>query len=437
MAKITFLGACREVGRSAILIESKSGEKCIFDYGIRFTGEERFPYEANLNGLKALAFTHCHIDHSGALPYLYKNMTIPVFTNPVSLEITKILIKDMLRIANFHFPFGLGELDKMIKHSYFLECQQRQKIGENFYITFFNAGHIPGSVSILIEVDNKNILYSGDINTKPTNLVEISNSHNSQNFPLLDALIMESTYALKRHPPREELEKDFFERIINTTENGGSVLIPSFGVARSQEALLILQKYNYNGKVYIDGLTKIISNIYLEHPESIRNIKLYKKALDRAQFVSRKRRRTIAKNAKGVIIAPSGMLKGGAAISFLKSILNDPASAIYLIGYQVEGSPGRTLLDHGFLQFNEYKERNNFENNVKIKAKCDYDYFDFSSHADSKQLMNFVEVLKFKNDSENVFCIHGDSKATTKFSSELAKKGYNSIAPEIGEIYDV
>jgi putative mRNA 3-end processing factor len=343
----------------------------------------------------------------------------------------------MLKITNFHVPFGSEELNKLIKNSHFLECEQRQKIGEDFYFTFFNAGHIPGSVSILIEVDNKKILYTGDINTSPTNLVDVSNSYNTKNIFNLDILITESTYALKNHPSREELEKNFIERILNITENGGKVLIPSFGVARSQEAILVLEKYHFNGKIFIDGLTKIISNIYLEYPESIRDITIYKKALAKTHFISKKKEREFANKSKGVIIAPSGMLKGGAAMSFLKSVLNDPASAIYLIGYQVEGSPGRTLLDYGFLEFNDYNDEIDFTNNFKIKAKCDYDYFDFSSHADAEKLMNYIENLKFNNGSKNIFCVHGDSKATTKLSSELSKKGYNSVAPEIGEVYQV
>jgi len=169
MVKITFLGGCREVGRSAILIESKDKNKCILDYGIRFHGEERLPYDFNKDNLKAIALTHSHIDHSGALPYLYKDNSVPLFTNPVSLALTKVLIKDMISISNYYYPFGFRELNRLIENSYNLDNGFRQKVCDNIYLTFFNAGHIPGSVSILIEVDNKKILYTGDINTKTTN----------------------------------------------------------------------------------------------------------------------------------------------------------------------------------------------------------------------------------------------------------------------------
>ncbi|TFF99235.1 MAG: MBL fold metallo-hydrolase, partial [Promethearchaeota archaeon] len=365
MVKITFLGGCREVGRSGVLIESKNQEKCIIDYGIRFRGKERLPLDFDYNNLKAIALTHCHIDHSGALPFIFKNNSVPFFTNAVSLEITEILIRDMIRISNYAYPFGLKDLNKMMQYTRFLENGVRQKISEDFYISFINAGHIPGSVSILIELDNKRILYTGDINNQITNLV---NPTSSSFIPEIDALITESTYVLRKHPGREDLEKNFAENIIDITENGGKVLVPAFGVARSQEALLILLKYGYEGKIFLDGLARKISTLLLNFPESLKNIKMYRKALNKAQFLSRKGR-NIAKKSNGVIIAPSGMLKGGAAIGFVKSFLNDPKSAIYLIGYQVEGSPGRSLLDKGVIEFKE-KYRRGYMESFKIEAKC-------------------------------------------------------------------
>lgn len=435
MATITFLGGCREVGRSAILIESKSGVKCMLDYGIRFRGEERLPYQTNLENLKAVVLTHSHVDHSGALPLLYKTKKPPFFTNTVSLAVTEVLIKDMIKISDFPYPFGYRELDSLNQNSFFLKNRTRQRIADNFFITFLDAGHIPGSVSILIEVDQKTILYSGDFNTQVTNLI---NPANHMEIPRLDSLIIESTYALKHHPPREQIEKKFVEKITNITDNGGTVLIPAFGVARSQETLMILEKYSYRGKIYIDGLARKISLLYQDYPDYIKNIKLYRNALRKTRFVSKPKTRNLAKNSSGVIIAPSGMLKGGAAIDYIQTVLPDPASAIYLVGYQVEGAPGRKLLDNGVFEFKEKsKYRKNYPD-LKIKAECDYEYFDFSSHSDNIHLHNYIENLNFLKDSnKDVFCVHGDSKSTTTFASELVQKNYNSVAPEIGEVYRV
>ncbi|MFX1498341.1 MAG: MBL fold metallo-hydrolase [Promethearchaeota archaeon] len=433
MVKISFLGGCREVGRSAIVIESANGEQCVLDYGVRFTETERLPYDLDLSNLKAIALTHCHIDHSGGLPYLFKTFNGPLFTNPLTLRITEILLKDMIKISKYPYPFGYREIEKLRQNTHFLENETRKKIGEDFYITFYNAGHIPGSVSVLVEVDKKKLLYTGDINLINTNLIyPAETSINTR----IDAIITESTYALKEHPPRNELEKKFIEKILNVNENGGRVLIPAFGVARSQEILLILNKYKLSNQIYMDGLARKVGVTYSNFPSAFRNFSYYKKSLKKVKFVSEKNRRKIGKKSSSIIISPSGMLKGGAAIDYLKQILDDPYSAIYLVGYQVEGTPGRKLLDEKIFEY-QYNNLKNNKYKIVKKADCIIDYYDFSSHADGIHLLKYLYQQKFNNNSKYVFCVHGDDKATTSFARDLANEGFNSVAPETGEVYKV
>jgi len=432
MVKITFLGCCREVGRSAILIESKSGAQCILDYGIRFKGEERLPLKNSIDNLKAIALSHCHVDHSGGVPFLFKENDVPFFTNPLTLRISEILLQDMIKISNYPYPFGYRELKKIRKNALFSKNGVRQKIDHEFYLTFFSAGHIPGSVSILVEVDKKKILYTGDINNQETNLIFPANPHE---IPEIDALITESTYSDREHPLREELEKRFIENTVNTIENGGSVLIPAFGVARSQEILLVLDKYNYKNDIYIDGLARKILTEYSQFPESFKDFSRFKSAAKRAQFVSRDKRKKMGGKSRSLIISPSGMLKGGAAIEYIPTFLEDPNSAVFLVGYQVEGTPGRKLVDEKIFEFKEKSSRAYRSRDMLIKAKCKIEYFDFSSHADKVHLNSYIHELKFRNSSKFIFCVHGDEKSTTSFAHNLSKEDYNSVAPEIGESY--
>ncbi|TXT67484.1 MAG: Ribonuclease [Promethearchaeota archaeon] len=435
MVKISFLGSCREVGRSAVLIESKKGDQLMLDYGVRFSKEARLPVEADLSHLKAVALTHCHVDHCGALPSLYSNHhRPPLFTNEVSLVIAEKLIYDMLKISRYPYPFGKHEIEEMKKNAQFLEVGMKQKIAHEFYLTFYNAGHIPGSVSILVEVDGKKILYSGDINTIPTNLVEATTS---RIIPEIDAAIVESTYALRKHSPREDLEKKFVENTMGTIENGGKVLVPAFSVARSQEALMILDKYHYRGKLFLDGLGTLISKIYYDYPNELKNKLHYRKAMSKVNFVNRRRKRELAKKSNGVIVSSSGMLKGGAAMEYIKPILKDPSSAIYLVGYQVEGTPGRQLIDEGIFHFEEHNISRRTDYDINIKAQCAVKHFDFSSHSDGEELHNYVDNLRFTNHSKEVFCIHGDNESTGTFAKQLVNKGYTSVAPEDGETYRI
>ena len=73
---------------------------------------------------------------------------------------------------------------------------------------------------------------------------------------------------------------------------------------------------------------------------------------------------------------------------------------------------------------------------MKIEARCDYDYFDFSSHSDNSQIHEYIDAINFQEDSsKDIYCVHGDNKSTTSLASELVDKGYNSVAPETGEVY--
>jgi putative mRNA 3-end processing factor len=434
MVVIKFLGGTREVGRSAVLIKSKSGKSCLLDYGVRFTEEDRLPIDTELGDLQAIALSHCHVDHSGALPYIYTKYKVPLLTNALTHQVSEILLRDLIRVSRHSYPFGYRELDILRNNTIFLENKVRHKIDDNFYITFYNAGHIPGSVSILVEVDDKKIFYTGDINTKSTNLI---NGADPKEIPRIDCLITESTYALKNHPEREELEKTFMENVINVTEDNGNVLVPAFGVARSQEILLMLKKYNFQGKVYLDGLSKKISATYFDHPNKLRDYQFYKRAFSNSKFVTFKNRKHIRNNSNYVMITPSGMLKGGAALFYIKDMLEDKNSAIYMVGYQAEGTPGNKLLESGVFEYHEDRKPRTHTQDMEIRAKCDVDYFDFSSHADSSQLLDYVEDLEFTNNHRAVFCIHGDEKSTTTFAKKLAQKKYNAVAPEIEETYRI
>jgi len=434
MVKIKFLGGCREIGAASVLIQSENNVgSLLLDYGIRLNQNENVtPEKLGDIKLSAVALSHCHIDHSGGLPNLYNNGSVPLFTTELNYRIVTVLIRDMFKIAKQQIPFSNKELNKMGVSTYFLGYDTKQRIDKNFYITLKNAGHVPGSSCILVEVDGKKILYTGDFNTINTRLVNGIDMANFQDK--LDAVIIESTYALREHEAREKIEKDFIEKVNIIVENKGKVLVPAFGVGRSQEILSVLYTYGYRGHLFLDGMARRISEMYFDYSEYLRNPREFQKAVNNSTFIlnSRlERDRRIAKKTPGVIISPSGMLQGGPARNYAKSIINDPNSAIFSVGYQVENTPGRILLDENrFLLTKEDKKG--------INADCHVQNFDFSSHAGASGIRNFVDNLIFKESSnKTVLSFHGDTESCTNLAKDLNKKGYSAISPENGDIFTI
>src|SRR3989442_5516143 len=134
-------------------------------------------------------------------------------------------------------------------------------------VTLVNAGHIPGSAQTLIEQEGKRLLYTGDFNRQPTRLVDGADPQ----YKNLDAMILEGTYATEDHPVRDGLEKEFVEKVTEVVERGGVVLVPAFGVGRSQELLSVLSAYHFEHPVWVDGMALDAMGTLLKFPKALRD----------------------------------------------------------------------------------------------------------------------------------------------------------------------
>src|SRR6056297_1666359 len=422
MVKITFLGACREVGRSGVLIESeKTDDAVLCDYGTKFGKEQKFPKHVSGRDLSAIALTHAHVDHSGAIPLFYISGSVPLLTTKLTFDITKVLLKDMLRISSSYLPFEREEIKKMGRYARFLNYGERIPVGQNSHVTLINAGHIPGSAMVIVEMDEKTILYTGDINSIETRLL---NGLNPSRIPSLDAIITETTYGTKTHNPREILENQLIEEVNNTYRKNGITLIPAFGVGRSQEIMMVLNKNGrVNYPITMDGMARKISRIFNRNRNMLKNGHEYKDALDNVHLINNRKRyyeRRKAAQMHGVIIAPSGMLKGGTARFYSENVIDDPKNTINLVSYQVEGTPGRVLLEKGVYVDGDINDAN--------EVQADVNDFDFSSHSGKEELLSMLEEIKFKGE-KRVFCVHGDEENLLKFKGIIENLGYKTDAP--------
>src|SRR3990170_2473849 len=227
--QVKFLGGAREVGRIGIAVKSQKTQ-VLLDYGVMLDHEPGFPMHVPPKEVDALILTHSHLDHSGALPIFYVQGTKPLYTNKLNLELTQLLIQDFIHLSSYYLPFEYLELKTMMRSNKHMDFGAEETLG-GMRFRLLNAGHTPGSAQVLIEAEGKRLLYTGDFNIEETMLLEGA----SMNYGDLDAVIMESTYADEDHTERKELERTFVEAVTEVVEKGGIVLVPAFGVGRSQE----------------------------------------------------------------------------------------------------------------------------------------------------------------------------------------------------------
>ncbi len=405
MAAIKFLGGCREVGRSAIMVDS-----IILDYGLKPSDPPEFP----LDGIapKSVILSHGHLDHVGVAPNLMDYDPLVYMTPPTS-DLSSILLKDSLNIME-NPPYTKRQLRQFESNTRFIGYDEPIYI-DGWEITLFNAGHIPGSASVYMERDIS-ILYTGDIKLEDTRLLEGADT----SYPEVDVLIVESTYFGVEHPDRKELEKAFVESVKETLDNGGFAIIPAFAVGRTQEVAMILVKHGIIP--YVDGMGNEVAKILERYPEYIKSAKELKRTMKKVIPVERGKREEILKEP-AAIVTTAGMLNGGPALFYISRLYNDERSKIILTGYQVEGTNGERALTKGEIDLGM--------KTVKLRMKVEQ--YDFSAHADDSQLKELVKKVADRG-LEMAFAVHGEDAES--FANWMREElGIESYAPKNGDVF--
>ncbi|MCS6787812.1 MAG: MBL fold metallo-hydrolase [Aigarchaeota archaeon] len=418
--EVEFLGGAREVGGNAVLVRTRSGTKVLLDYGVWIENDQLiFPGHVAPKDLDAVVLTHAHLDHAGAVPMLFISSSPNLYATEATYRQAEVLLRDMHKLNADQLVFGEREIRRTIERGKRLHYGETLRV-KDVEIELVDAGHIPGSAQVVVNAE-KTLLYSGDFTTVRTRLLRGAEVPSGG----FDAVVVESTYAREDHRPREELEKLVLESVKETVEAGGTALVPAFSVARSQEVAMILRARNFGYPVYMDGMAKDITQIYLESEEYVDGIQLLGQTVERIRFVKGNRDRERALESPAVVITPAGMLKGGPAVHYAKSIAPDPKSSITLVSFQVPGSPGARLLETGVLHFEDGPVR--FNGRVQ--------QFKLSAHAGRKELH---EYLKRVAEGSKAFAIHGEPESCEEFAAwATAEAGAEGISPVRGQRYEV
>jgi Cft2 family RNA processing exonuclease len=448
--KITFLGGADEVGASSILIEI-GGRRLLVDAGIRPTPKTRWGLAGDQlpdlsqversGGIDAILVTHAHTDHTGALELVSERYPgIPVYATPVTIALTRVLHQDARRIMQMRLEEE-GELPLYdeVATAALLDAfrpvgfSQPLALAPGLTATFFLAGHIAGAAMIGLASAEGRILISGDISISPQRTVDGARPPAFRP----DVLILESTYGGRLHANRQAEERRLVETIGEVTAEGGKVLIPAFALGRAQEILLTLGEFQRRGElaaipVWADGMVRAICQAYSSFPEALplalqeQGAAFYTERIRPVASVAQRNALTW-ETGPAVIVSSSGMLAGGPSLAYARALAGQPQNAILLTGYQDEESPGRRLQEmatrgRGTLRLG--KDR--------IDVQCRLSTYSLSAHADTGQLVSFVETL----DPAQVFLVHGDDEARQKLAQALHTRGRNVKLPRSGQAFE-
>lgn len=448
--RVTGLGGFRQVGRSAILLQTPFS-RVLMDVGIN-VGDRENPYpvldapEFRINELSAVIISHSHLDHCGFLPVLFKyGYRGPVFTTAPTRDVFTLLHLDYLNLSqkskDIEQLFSVDDIQEMLKYTVTLNYKEVTDITPDIRITFYDAGHILGSAMVHANLGNGlyNVLYTGDFKYASSKTLNKPQTI----FDRVEALITESTYGgdFDYQPKREDSERFLYEIIKKTIQDGGKVLIPVLAVGRAQELILLFDEWKKQGlmpdiPIYLDGMLRSVSAIYTIYPEFLR-----KEVRDRIlnyddnpflspslkSVASKDERDEVLQGPPAIILATSGMLEGGPALYYLANMCEDKRNSIVLVSYQGENTLGR-LLSYGAKEIE--MEVNGVTKKMHVNARV-YLIEGFSGHSDRRQLANFVLSLQPK--PKIVLVVHGEEKKSKEFAAYLRKMGYNAIVPPILE----
>ncbi len=466
---ITFLGAAKTVTGSCYYLEVNQ-KQILVDCGM-FQGHEgerslNFePFPFDVSKIDYVLLTHCHIDHSGRIPKLYKDgFRGEIIATKATVDLCAIMLPDSGHIQEMEHEWinrkrlraGKDPIDPLYTHQDAVECMEVfkmvaydeiVKLPGNITVRFRDAGHILGS-SILELWVNENgkeskLVFSGDLGNKGIPIFRDPTIIDSADY-----LIMESTYGNRLHKESEEKVEKFINIILETIEKGGNVVIPSFAVGRTQEIIYELNNQLTNHKDKVKKLYDI--PVYVDSPLAISATEVFRNNLDCYDEEAREyikngenpldfptlsftrtpdeSRSLNEKDENMIIISASGMCEAGRIKHHLKHNLWRRESTILFVGYQAPGTMGRRLLEGA-------KKVRIFGEEISVNARIE-SIEGYSGHADQEGLLDWLDA--FTGKPKKIFLVHGEEESQKALGEEIDERHHiNVVIPDKGESYEI
>ena len=472
--KITFLGATKIVTGSNFLVEA-AGKKFLVDCGL-YQGKAELEeqnyreFDYNPAEIDFMLLTHAHIDHSGRIPKLYNDgYKGPIYAHKATCDLCQIMLPDSGHIQEMEAEWknkkrirkGQQTRGPLYTAEDALKCMEIFvpvkydeiiQVSENIYVRFNDAGHMLGSSTIEIwaKEDGKETkaVFSGDLGNNDIPLLSEPTMIDN-----CDYLVMESTYGSRLHIRNDQKAELFLKIVSETIDNGGTVVIPSFAVGRTQEILYEINKIKENRhdeEFLREYRTLMKVPVYVDSPLAISATQVFKENMDLfedevkeemergnnpLEFPGLKFTQTADEskalnesNEPSIIISASGMCDVGRIKHHLKHNIWNPKSTILFVGYQAPGTLGYEIV-------NGAKKVTIFGEEFAVNARIEY-IEGYSGHADQEWLMNFV--YSFYNKPKHIFLVHGEEESQEVLRNKILENtGIGVTIPEYGETYQL
>ncbi len=444
---LTFLGAARHVTGTKHLL-TIGDKKVLLDCGL-VQGPRKMADHANRNlpigggEVDCVVLSHAHIDHCGALPRLVKDgFSGPIWCTRATADMLRMMLTDSAHIQAQDIRhlrkhghqveplYDQEDVERTLRLVRGVDYHETFDVVSGLRVTFLDAGHILGAAIVVMDTDvdhrQRRIVFTGDHGRK-----ELPILRDPERIPECDALITESTYGDRLHPPRVDMAVELQRIVEEELHDGGRIIVPAFAVGRTQSVVLFLGQLMKDGKlpelpIYVDSpmsreATKIMAahaDLFDKEASALLRSGHHPLFFEGVRYVADvEESKSLNQVREGVIVSASGMCESGRVLHHLKQSIGRPQDCVLLVGYQAQNTLGRRLMD-GLEEVRIYGDT--YKVRCKVRSMSG-----FSAHADYDELLTASRHLAMR--CKQVFVVHGEEEPAMAYAGRLREVGFREV----------